>query len=178
MPIVLMPYVGPPNRYAQARADVSAMRAGSTWDEIEVALRRLGWEQEAYWQDLYYWWRFALTIVVIEQDVLVNRNTIRLLLECPHDWCSWLVPYQNGFHAGMSCVKFSGALVARNPDAFDKVAAISDDRHPAKHWCALDQRLSDTLIAAGEQKHIHEPPLRHLDPWPSHDTCRGFALPA
>jgi hypothetical protein len=134
---------------------------------------------EDYWKLLAGLWREGQGFINVEHDILVRPDSLDELANCHHDWCSFQVPYVGKVYAGLSCAKFSAALIARYPDALDVIAEQSDEDHSPKHWCRIDTWLqSHVLNPGGETMHVHGPPLEHLrddtgsGPWkvcPSHD---------
>lgn len=118
---------------------------------------------DAYWRLLRRMWSRGDTFIVIEQDVVVRPDSLDALLECPEPWCSFQVPYVGKLYAGLSCAKFSAGLIARHPDALERIASIEDEDHTPRHWCRLDSHLqSHVLNPGGEIVHVHGPPLEHL----------------
>jgi hypothetical protein len=114
-------------------------------------------------------WRAGEAFVVVEQDITVGPGTLPDLAACPRGWCSCGFPYMSSenYH-GLGCVRFSADLLARVPDAMDRVALMSDATHPPRHWCRLDGWLSVVLREAGEKRCEHLPPVGHLSRHPSH----------
>jgi len=169
---VVMPYVPP------LRPEVVQALAG--WD---VAFVDVSGSDEAYWQLLADLWAKGAGFLIIEHDILVRPDSLDELVACHEPWCSFQVPYVGRVYAGLSCAKFSAGLIARYPDALDRIAELEDERHPPKHWCRLDSHLqSHVLNPGGETMHVHGPPLGHLrddlspaSPWaiaPAHDCWR------
>ncbi len=100
---------------------------------------------------------------VVEHDILVRPTSLTELMRCPKPWCAFEFDYLGGPHAGLGCVKFSSELLARQPDAMERVGEMWDDEHPPFHWCRLDLWLQQRVLPqAGEHLHVHRPPLTHL----------------
>jgi hypothetical protein len=149
---VILPHVPP------LRPEVVQALAG--WD---VAFVDVSGSDEAYWQLLADVWSKGAGFVLIEHDIVVRPGTIDALIACERPWCSYEVPYVGRLYAGLSCAKFSAALIARYPDAWELIAELSDEGHPPKHWCRQDSWLqSHVLNPGGEEMHVHGPPLLHL----------------
>lgn len=138
----------------------------------EKALADTGWKwsrayvghsEEAYWEVLSRLWRIGETFCVVEHDVIVRPDSLSELAQCSSDWCSFEVPYGCGIYAGLSCAKFSAALIARHPDTLEKVGERSDEGHLPKHWCRLDSWLQVVLREKGESMCVHSPPLGHRE---------------
>lgn len=169
---VVTPYVPP------LRPEV--VQALTGWD---VSFVDVSSSDDAYWQLLANLWSRGGTFVLVEHDILVRPDSIEELVNCHHPWCSFQVPYVGRLYAGLSCAKFSEALIARYPDALDRIAAFSDEDHPPRHWCRLDSHLQAYVLnPGGEEMHVHGPPLTHLrddavpsSPWtigPAHGCWR------
>jgi hypothetical protein len=132
-------------------------------DGWDVAFVDVSGSDESYWELLASMWAKAATFIVIEQDVVVRPDSIAELERCHHPWCSFQVPYVGRLYAGLSCAKFSAGLIARHPDAIDRIATYSDEEHPPRHWCRLDSHLQAYVLnPGGETMHVHSPPLEHV----------------
>lgn len=169
---VVLPHV-PPLRpeVVQALAD---------WD---VAFCDVSGSDEVYWELLASMWAKAAAFIIVEHDIIVRPDSLGELEQCHHPWCSFQVPYVGKLYAGLSCAKFSAALIARYPDALERIAELSDEDHPPRHWCRIDSHLqAHVLNPGGETMHVHGPPLGHLrdesspdSPWaqgPAHGCWR------
>lgn len=79
-----------------------------------------GGSEYAYWNTLSILWGVH-TLVIIEQDIVVNPDSIQTMLDCPEDWCCYTFPvWGNGqWHyditAALGCSKFSRTLQSRFP---------------------------------------------------------------
>jgi hypothetical protein len=133
---------------------------------------------EDYWQLMADLWAQAETFVIVEHDVIVRDGAIDELVECEQDWCGFPVSYCGTEYAGLACTKFTAGLIARYPDALERVAEIEDADHKPKHWCRLDGWLkSYVLEPGGERMHVHGPVLEHVRGGggvvlPAHAACR------
>jgi hypothetical protein len=156
------------------------VQALTGWD---VSFVDVSGSNEAYWQLLADLWAKARTFIIVEQDVVVRPDSLDELIACQHPWCSFQVPYVGRLYAGLSCAKFSAGLIARYPDALERIAEIEDTKHTPSHWCTLDSHLQcHVLNPGGETMHVHGPELIHLRddwspsaPWaiaPTHDCWR------
>lgn len=146
--------------YTRLRSEVVQALAG---DGQDVSMVDVSGSDEAYWQLLADLWSKGAGFIVVEHDVLVRPGALDELDRCHHPWCSFQVPYVGRVYAGLSCAKFSAALIARYPDALDVIAELSDEDHEPKHWCRLDSWLqSHVLNPGGEIMHVHGPPLGHV----------------
>jgi len=169
---VITPYVPP------LRPQVAEALAG--WD---VTFVDVSGSDEAYFELLARLWANGASFILVEHDIIVRPDSLAELEQCHHPWCSFLVPYVGRTYAGLSCAKFSAALIARHPDAFQRIAHLQDAQHPPSHWCRIDSHLqAHVLNPGGEEMHVHGPPLVHLrdetappSPWkvgPSHGCWR------
>jgi hypothetical protein len=149
---VVCPYVPP------LRPRVVEALAG--WD---VAFVDVSGSDDAYWQLLADMWAKGTGFLLVEQDIVVRPDSLSELELCHEPWCSFQVPYVGRLYAGLSCAKFSAALISRYPDALERIAGLSDEDHPPSHWCRLDSHLqSHVLNPGGEEMHVHGPPLEHI----------------
>ena len=125
---------------------------------------------DAYWNLLSDLWTSGADFVVVEQDIVVHPTALDELDACPYDWCAFPYGYGHwGLHYGLGCVKFSGALIKRNPDAILRVGVMSDGNHEKRHWCRLDCWLQEVVLPGnGEHMHKHETVVKHLGHGNSH----------
>jgi len=137
--------------YADLRSEVRQALRGLHPRYVDVSDHE--W---AYWRLLLRLWERAETLVIVEHDVVPQPGTVPALLGCAKDWCS--VPYRQGqfMGTGFGCTKFSGALMARIPDAVSRILP----QH--RSWNALDSMVLSTLRRNGEAEHIHDLPATHL----------------
>jgi hypothetical protein len=127
-------------------------------------------DDEAYWRLWAEIWDTAVDVTVIEQDIVPTPDVFTGFAACPDPWCAHAYEYSIvGFYAGTGCVRFRGNLLAATRGLMDRVAPMSDDTHPPKHWCRLDAWMQHHLHMAGYQQHRHDPTVGHLDPSVSHD---------
>jgi hypothetical protein len=125
----------------------------------------LSGSDRAYFDLLSSLWVVGETFCLVEHDIVIHPTALDELSTCPNDWCAFPYPYGGPKLAyGMGCVKFSADLIARNPDAMLRVAVLSDEKHPARHWCRLDAWLQGCVLPSnGEQRCEHETPVKHLE---------------
>lgn len=139
-----------------AEGVVSALEAsGYAYTPVWV-----GGDSTDYWSLLSDCWSNGETFAIVEHDIVVRPESLAELDTCPYEWCSFGAPYFCGVYHGLGCVKFTANLIARHPNALDKVAAYHDEGHPSKHWCRLDAWLQDRVLAS-EYRHRHETVLEH-----------------
>lgn len=124
-------------------------------------------------------WSMKRTFVVIEQDVLVQRDTISTLLSCRRPWCG--CHYQIGGALDTSvmlgCTKFSASMQRLHPKMMERVGEFGCEQYgkaPFSHancanptgvehdgvvprsWVRLDTRISTVLM-----QELHYKPHRH-----------------
>lgn len=146
---------------------VSALNeTGKAWEPHDVS-----GDKTSYAQLLGEIWKLGKSFVVIEQDIVINPDTLDIFASCGHDWCAFSYPFGYGQIEGLGCTRFSSDLLLRRPDALERTWDHIDPKHPAGHWCALDARLNHVLSGYGEVRHVHAPPVGHLRPMPSHRLC-------
>lgn len=157
------------------RAVTALGATGRSWQSAWV-----GGSDIDYYALLASVWAAGESFCLVEHDVVVTPTALSELEACESDWCAFQTPYRagaGGVHAGLGCVKFSAALLARVPDAMRDVARMSDPVHPPMHWCRLDHWLQTVALpGARERMCVHGPPLEHLrdhdgPPTPSHGCC-------
>jgi hypothetical protein len=152
----IVPFAGPVRREVINALDAT----GWDWDPQDVSE-----SDRAYYDLLSDAWDGAEGFAIVEHDIVVRSDTLDELANCPHDWCAFAYQYGHwGLQYGLGCVKFSTDLIARCPDAMDRVGVLSDERHPRRHWCRLDAWLQGVVLPSmGETPHGHGPPLVHLN---------------
>ena len=124
----------------------------------------------AYYDLLSGLWADGESFCVVEHDIVIHDTALAELENCPGDWCGFAHRYIDDVGYGMGCVKFSAALIARNPDALARVGVMFDARHPKKHWCRLDAWLQGAVLPfAGEERCGHSRIVTHL----GHGSAHG-----
>jgi hypothetical protein len=147
----------------------SVNATGWTWEPVYV-----GDSDEDYWSLLAGLWADAEDFLVIEQDIVVNEDTITDLYECDSEWCSVPYDYIHGAYPGLGCAKFEGTLMKRSPKLMVEIGEFSDGTHTRKHWCRLDGWMSNALLQRYNASPCHSHPavghVRDYDgpPLPSH----------
>ena len=147
----------------------SVNATGWTWEPVYV-----GDSDEDYWSLLAGLWSDAEDFILVEQDIVVNEETITDLAECDSEWCSIPYPYFSGNYPGLGCSKFEGTLMRRAPRLMVEIGEFSDGSHTKKHWCRLDGWLSNALIMKYQASPCHShPSVGHVrkyegDPYPTH----------
>lgn len=107
----------------------------------------------AYFDLLAGLWAAGETFTVVEHDIVPTAAALDSLDACDADWCACLYPYVKGWvMAGLGCTRFRGAIMRRHPDLFEVVGGMSDETHPAMHWCRLDAWIRNTLMGRGERR--------------------------
>lgn len=101
---------------------------------------------DGYWRLLSDLWRRAEGVVLVEHDIIASKAAIDELVTCGGDWCCCPYSYERGEIVGLGCTKFTGALMARVPDAIERAGRITDRSHPVPgHWCRLDASIQRAL---------------------------------
>lgn len=126
-------------------------------------------DDEAYWRLWGDVWASGEDTVVIEQDIVPTAEVFRGFRECPEPWCAHAYEYASfGLYAGTGCVRFRGELTRRLPGLIDQAGEMSNDQHPPRHWCTLDQWIQTLLTQHGERMCRHQLLVQHLDTAVSH----------
>ena len=153
---VVVPYAGSPWRTEVGHALRAAGNPTFEWPDVSGSDR-------AYFDLLSELWRDGESVIVIEHDIIIHPTALDELSACPHDWCGFPHKYGNTITYGLGCVKFSAALIARNPDAMQRVGVMFDAHHEKRHWCRLDAWLQGCVLPGnGEVKCCHETVVGHL----------------
>lgn len=146
------------------------------FEEARAALPRgtrlvdTGTDDEAYWRLLRDLWVDRKTFVIVEHDIIATEAQLTEMEACPAEWCAAPYPFEAWPDLlGLGCAKFSQGLMEAVPDALERVSRYTDKVHPARHWCALDSRLSAVLLESGKKRHVHSP-VYHLSTRRGH-TC-------
>lgn len=137
--------------------------SGFAWQAVNV-----GGSDTAYTELLAARWQAGETFAVVEQDIVPWRGALAELEDCARPWCSFTYPLRDGMHAGLGCARFRGEFLRVFPSAVEDTLAESTEVHPAGFWCSLDDRLARSLTRLGAKKHVHQTPVGHLFPQPTH----------
>lgn len=139
---------------------------------VDSAIAATGWKREApyvglsdraYFDLLASLWAAGDSFIICEQDIVPHPTAFDDLANCRHDWCAFPYEYVGHKTYGLGLVKFSAELIARHPDAMERVAVMRDPTHEPRHWCRLDAWLQGVILPlAGEVPHGHEPMVKHL----------------
>ena len=145
---VVMP-IGGPVVYTEAIAALTKAYRGARFETL--------WAPFDYWQLLDVLWHRGESFVLIEHDIVVTPAVIGSLARCREPWCAF--PYlqlPGNPVTGLGCTKFSARLLhAIDPFAKGPTHVI---------WQNVDYELCSRLRAAGYENHVHQPPVRHLNP--------------
>lgn len=134
----------------------------------------VGDSDEAYFEVLSGLWADGRSFTIIEHDVSFELPDFNAIAYCMEPWCGAKTPYFSGPYDGMGLVKFDASLMAEAPTAMEEVGRISDDTHPAKHWCRLDAWLQRRVLPShGFRKHVHDLVVGHSHTEPSHGCRKG-----
>ena len=106
-------------------------------------------------------WERRARLVVIEHDVVINRDVISELIACSHPWCC--IPYDGGNAHTLGCTKFDTAHLGRFP-----VPTTS-------HWLRLAEDIYEALRSKGYRPHVHHDPkaLQHHHNWRNNGWVSG-----
>lgn len=113
----------------------------------------------AYWREIRTRWTGERDLIIIEQDIKIESDTIRSLEECDHDWCCFAYPIfrrQIRLRVGLGCTKFSAAaqkIVTSR--AISEGFELCRDCKGAGCWWHLDGRIAAMLKDAGYEPHVH-----------------------
>jgi hypothetical protein len=133
-------------------------------------------------------WAEGQPTIVVEHDIEIHEGVVPALEACPEPWCSFpfarLLPGPHstwdgeGWSAGIAlltkslgCVRWSGELMATEPDVMEAVGTVQVGGTPPGHWKTLDDAIARVLEARGYRVCVHAPEVRHhhwLERW---ETC-------
>lgn len=119
-------------------------------------------DDSAYWAFWSEIWAQQESVIVVEHDVVPSTIALKSLWSCPHGWCTQPYNYLRATdYRGLGCVKFSGRLMALVPDLWQRVAEMTDQAHPGKHWCRLTIRSTEVLNELRIARHDHHLQVAH-----------------
>lgn len=129
----------------------------------------VGQDDEAYCRLLSHCWGARQDFAIVEQDIVVNPDTLEGFRSCLSPICYAPYPYLRGErYAGIGCVRFRGGLMTLLPDLMSKVAERFDQKHPKRHWCTQDAWIHRELAAARVRPCVDHATVGHLHVDPSH----------
>lgn len=105
---------------------------------------------------LHYWQLLAATfnerevVCFVEHDVIVTREIMEQLEQCPHVYCA--NPYANGGIPLLGCTRI-------------RLNALPAIRIPQAEWIELDGVMGHALHEAGYDCHSHKPAPEHHHGW-------------
>jgi hypothetical protein len=131
----------------------------------------VGDRDDAYYELLRELWEAGKSFAIIEQDIVPRSWQLDELLGCFYPWCGAYYEYEgSGLTGGLGFTQFSSELLARLPGAMRASGEFVDREHPRRHWCSVDDRLNQVLLACGLLTHVHGV-VRHLNPQRSSHGC-------
>lgn len=105
----------------------------------------------SYFNILAHAWDAGESFINIEHDIVSRETSLEYLERCPGDWCAAPYPYlDRPRQFGLGLVKFSAAIIARQPNMFEDISTWHNGAHPPKHWCTLDSWIYQYLTGRGE----------------------------
>lgn len=150
--------------FSKLKPETRAALKGFRVDYVNV-----GHSITAYWELLSGLWRTGATFAVIEQDIVVNKDTIPNFARCKNLWCCAPYPYLGSpTYAGLGCTRFRSELMKAHPDLMDDVALHVYPGHCARHWCTLDAAIQRELWARKRHACLAHTPVGHISTGVSH----------
>jgi hypothetical protein len=139
---------------------------------VREALDATGWpyepvdvsaSDESYWELIADVWAEGETFIVVEHDIIVRPDTLRSLLGCVEEWCTFPYAMCTGPElTGLGCTKFDASIMATVPNLITRTAQMEDALHPPKHWCRIDQNTQHELMRRHYVVCRHLPAVEHL----------------
>ena len=159
---IVVPYAGVFPQQAMEAIDSLAI------GPVDPYTYYVGHDDSAYFDLLARLWREKESIIIVEHDIIVTEAAIIGLLECNRTWCSCPYPWYNTTLHGLGCTKFDQQIMGEFPKLFDEIANVSNEIHPAKHWCNIDDRIRRYFAQYQRNDHQHTDVVGHLRPYASH----------
>lgn len=127
-----------------------------------------------YYKLLARLWAGKDDVCVVEQDIVVEPDTLYGFDECPNPWCAAQYRYLGSeSYTGLGCTRFRKELFGLYPSIMLDVGEMRDGQHEFRHWCVCDAFMQIRLREAGARVCIH-PHVTHLSSGqPAHGCC-GF----
>lgn len=124
---------------------------------------------DSYWELLDEAWQVGEDFAIVEQDIIVEPDTLESFEGCPQPWCAAGYPYLHGdsYH-GLGCVRFRADLLAALPDLIIALGQLDFPNHGPKHWCTLDAGLQRLLAAHHYMVCVEHGQVRHPSRQPAH----------
>lgn len=125
-----------------------------TWPGASIV--GVGDDPRSYWRLFVRLWNDRQPFVLVEHDVVVDRDTIPSLATCPRPWCAF--PYHElpgDPVTGLGCTKIT-------PDGSG--IDVLDPKYGNPVWQNVDSVVGGILTDRYHKVHVHEPWLRHLNP--------------
>lgn len=138
------------------------------YDFIDVS-----YDDEAYFHLFEGLWRAQQDFCIIEQDIIIDPQTLLMFRVCGNSWCASPYRYLNMMYAGLGCMRFRKELMVAVPGLPDLIAARSNPpMHPPRHWCTIDAYMQSSLFARGFGICRHAEVTHLGENWPVHG-CHG-----
>lgn len=145
-------------------------------------LKYVGNSDSDYFDLLEAWWAsHERELVIVEHDIVPQKELIDEMLDCPRPWCAAMYPFEEKWLFGLGLTKFSLGIRQAMPTLFDEIAQNGGGVHPPKHWCSLDAHMQNILNRASGQTacvHNHQEWIEHRNleapgtsKWRSHTAC-------
>lgn len=145
---------------------VEALEAAhpDTWEACYV-----GSDDEAYFRLLSKLWHEQEDFAIVEQDIVVNPETLTSFGKCSAQICVAPYPYlRSDTYAGLGCIRFRGGAMKAFPDLMECVARRCNPLHAQRHWCTLDAWIQRELHAHRLGRWCRHAPVGHLHRNPTH----------
>jgi hypothetical protein len=111
-----------------------------------------------YWQAISERWDGKQSLVIIEQDIVINEDVIPSFAACTQDWCAYAYdcfvythsgarPYVGRWFLGFGCAKFSAGFQQKFP--------LEDISAAPVMWPHIDMRIVGHVSSHGAEAHDH-----------------------
>jgi hypothetical protein len=152
--------------YATEESLNPTVRIALECEGIDAIFIPTGTHKDEYFHLFDRLWDAGGSFILLEQDNVPWPGALQMLWDCPKGWCVHEYLIQSQYKWALGCVKFSALFMAQYPDLMKEALSgkIWAD-YESRAWWELDVRVNQTLLRLyGEEPHIHQPPILHLNP--------------
>jgi hypothetical protein len=143
-----------------------ALRVALEMERLDAVFIRTGGFKDDYWNFFEHWWQTGSSFILLEQDNVPFPGALQAMWDCPEGWCVHEYLIQTKYTWALGCTKFSAPFINQFPDLMKEALSghIWAD-YESRAWWELDVRVNQTLLRLyGQEPHIHQPPVLHLNP--------------
>ncbi len=118
----------------------------------------VGNDSLSYGRLIHKLWASKRAVIIIEHDVLPDKQAFLEMLDCDGDYCAIPYPWTTNIGPALGCTRFTADFRKTYSDAADIAASTT--------WNQMDYMLMrvSLLRKHGQAPHLHLPPAQHLNP--------------